>query len=85
MKSWKSKATELHSTPKWLKQGTNVTIDVPKSYDETLLNGKFGERKVYIVTTEEYGKIYVGETAFAKLAAQIAELPDGVDTLNTVV
>lgn len=58
--SWKLRADKERETPKFLKHGTMVTID----FDAELIykpkvQGKFGERPMYIITTKEYGQIFI--------------------------
>jgi len=64
---WKQMIDEEWETPKFLRKGTNVTIDMTHEPKLTEREGKFGRRKLYVVWTLEYGNVLVTPTLITTL------------------
>jgi hypothetical protein len=67
--SWKATEEKEREKPKFLKQGSMVTVDLSKEPIQANVDGKFGKREMYIIDTNEYGNVYVSIAQLLHIAS----------------
>lgn len=66
------------AAPKFLKQGTEISVIIEQAPKETTVTGRWGPRKMFIVGTKEYGDIYVSSQSFCRISEGIGDLTTGL-------
>lgn len=64
---WDTTAEKEKNVPKWPPKG-KMLIVLPTDPIETMVDGKFGKQKAYILETREIGQIYVNPQTLIRIA-----------------
>jgi len=62
-KTWTKSQDAIRAKGKFPRKGMKCVILPTEPYTEEV-DGKFGKRKMYVVESKEYGKLYVNEYQF---------------------
>jgi len=68
MKEWAEITDKERSEPKFLARGTKVMVNGKVAPIESVSTGRYGQRKVYILMTQDYGRIFVSPTQLIKIS-----------------
>ena len=75
--SWKTTGKKERDLAKFVKAGTTISINMAVAPKATTVKGKFGEQRMYVVETKEFGLVYMRPLKIAMVAELIGDLTTG--------
>lgn len=68
---WEQYRKDILGTPKFLKRGIKILVE-PTEPKECTVEGRYGERGMYIVETKEHGLVYISPMQLVKIVDAFA-------------